>query len=564
VSIFAFGTAPLGVENPAPLPVAAPLSAFQPAWQDTVLLVEIAATDGLETTTGGPLVFGALPLGVPPGGLTAAGAITYRWSDRDWTGRPDDGERPNMHFEGRLAGQVTVDRSIPVSPAAPRRAAMAVADLAIDNADGALDAATFALGVDGRAAEITFLRSRGDAFPSRTRILAGTGLDWRAGALWARLRLRDAAAGLEQPMLGVYGGTGGADGGADLAGKAVMEVWGQVRGVAPQLCDPARLIYRVHARDILALDAVEVRGAPVTAGTPRASYAALEGAAPTAGTYDWAITAQGSFFRLGSNPDGRVTFDARGDASGAGHTATVPGMLRRVLARSGVAAPVSAAAFDAAEAVAPGVAGCVFGMDGGQVTFGQACERLAAGGGLWWGDAGDGFLACGRLGAPTGLPPALVDEGALLADPSPLDAPRPAWRVTARHRPRWVPLSEAETVAPPTITRERRADLAQPYRAVSAADASRLSRHALAEDVVLETLFDNEADALALAENALLLLAPGRGMWTVPVGLAGHGLALGSEARVRSGRIGLGGEGRDCRVVGHAQSGRRVDLVVFG
>ncbi len=214
--------------------------------------------------------------------------------------------------------------------------------------------------------------------------------------------------------------------------------------------------------------------------------------------------------------------------------------------------------------MAPGDAGCVFGMDGGQVTFGQACERLAAGGGLWWGDAGDGFLGAGRLGAPTGLPPVLVDEGALLADPAPLDVPRPAWRVTVRYRPRWVPLTEQETVPPPAITRERRAELAQPYRAVSASDASRLSRHALAEDVVLETLFDAEADALALAENTLLLLAPGRGLWTVPVGLAGHGLALGSEARVRSGRIGLGGEGRDCRVVGHAQTGRRVDLVVFG
>jgi hypothetical protein len=54
----------------------------------------------------------------------------------------------------------------------------------------------------------------------------------------------------------VYAGTGGVDGGADLAGKRKPLCFGNPRNVSPVLLVPSLLIYQVHDGSVAGIDNV--------------------------------------------------------------------------------------------------------------------------------------------------------------------------------------------------------------------------------------------------------------------------------------------------------------------
>lgn len=548
------GAAILGAMGAIPAPPSFDLLApNQPSVSDTVLLIEAVATDGAVSVTRTPEILGASVLGVSPVTITG-GTVALDWSDRDWTSLPSDA-RPNLHFAGRAA-DVTIDRALPLRPDGARRVAAAIGEISLSNADGRLDATARALAVDGQSLTISLLRSRASAYADRRVIFSGVGADWRADARALRLRARDLTYSLDGPMLGTYGGTGGADGSADLKGKPIPEAWGLCRNLAPvALGDGGTQIYQIHARQLQAITAVYVRGAPITVGTQRASYSTLAAASTLAGTYDWAITATGSYLRLGSAVDGTVTADVQGDAS-AGYAGTLPAMMRGILTRGG--ASLSAAGFANLDAICPGAAGLYLSE---QLTFAEALTRLAAGGALWWGDDGTGRITANRVAAPNGSSGLLIDQTVILDEIEVLDAPAIAWRVTVGYRPNWTPLAGADLVS--SLTAARRLELTQARRSVAVSDAARRGRHAQALDLTLETLFDDEAEATGVAQNMLSLMRPGLSLFRVPCNAFGLGLALGSQARLVWPRYGLA-DGLDVRVVGQSIRGRRADLLVIG
>ncbi len=525
----------------------------QPSISDAVLLVEARGTDGSLTVTSRPEILGASILAASPVTVTG-GTVPLDWSDRDWTSLPSD-TRPNIHFAGRAA-DVTIDRALPLRPDGARRVAVAVGDLGLSNGDGALDATARALAVDGQPVTLSLLRSRAAPYAERRVIFRGIGADWRPEARSLRFRMRDLSYTLDVPMLGTYGGTGGADGNADLKGKPIPEAWGICRGIAPlALGDGGTQIYQLHARQVQGILAVYVRGAPIAAGTQRASYAALASASTAGGTYDWVITATGSYIRLGSNVDGTVTADVQGDASD-GYASTIPAMMRDILTRAGT--PYSAAGFANLDAICPGTAGLYLRE---QVTFAEALTRLAAGGALWWGDDGTGVITGNRVAAPFGNSGLLLDQTVIVADVEPLEPPAIAWRVTAGYRPNWTPLSGADLVS--TLTDARRLELTEARRSVVAVDAARRGRNSQALDIKIETLLDNELEAQGVAQNVLALMRPGLGLFRVPCNAFGLGIPLGAQARLVWPRYGLSA-GLDVRVVGQTIRGRRADLLVIG
>lgn len=527
------------------------LAPDQPSTSDAVLLVEATATDGSVTVTPMSEILGDAIMG---DGLAsvAGGTVALDWSDRDWTSLPTD-TRPNVHFAGR-AGDVTLDRALPLRPDGARRVAVAISDIGLDNGDGALDGASRLLAVDGQPLTLSLLRNRASAYADRRVIFRGIGADWRADARNLRLRARDLSYALDVPMLGTYGGTGGADGNADLKGKPIAEAWGLCRNIAlTPLGDGGLQAYQVHARAVQAITGVYVRGAPITAGTLRASYAALAAASVAPGTYDWTITAAGTFIRLGSAVDGTVTADVLGDTGAAN---TIPAIMRAILTRAG--ASWSAAGFANLDAICPGTAGRHLAE---QITFADALTRLAAGGVLWWGDDGTGVITGNRVAAPFGNSGILLDETVIVADVEPLDAPAIAWRVTAGYRPNWSPLNGADLVS--TLTDARRLELTEARRSVAVSEPARRGRNAQALDIIIETLLDDEAEAQGVAQNVLSLMRPGLNLWRVPCNAYGLGLALGQQSRLIWPRYGLS-QGVDVRVVGQTIRGRRADLLVIG
>lgn len=531
----------------------------QPAVTDAVILLEAQATDGEFTVTEGGDAVSDFGVSAPSLAI-AGGAVTFRLSDRDWTSAPGD-TLPSAHFEGRLGG-FSIDHALPLRPDGARRVSAAIANLTIDNADGAWDGPARDLAVDGQPLVVSLLRHRSAAYADRVTMFRGLGLDWVPDGATNRLRLRarDLTYVLDRPMLPLYGGTGGADGGADLAGKPIPEIWGLCRGVSLVLEDAALLIYRVHARDVQAIAAVEVRGQPITAGTMRLSRAVMAVTTPTAGTWDWTITTDGSWVRLGSSPDGSVTADVQGDAS-AGYSSTLAGIMARILDRAGVAHDASA--FAAGEAAAPGAAGIAFGADEAQVTYAEALSRLAGGGAFWWGDSGAGLVTMGRVALAQDAGGLLVDQTVIVDEVVPLDPLAVAWRVTVRYRRNWTPLSGTDIVSAPAITEARRLELQQPSRSVAVAEPQRRARNTQALDLVVDSLLDVESDAHGLGLNILSLLRAGPMLYRVPLGLAGHAIPLGAQVRLAWPRYGLAA-GRDVRVVGRTLLGSRVNLLVLG
>ncbi|HEV7455907.1 MAG TPA: hypothetical protein VGN96_03960 [Roseococcus sp.] len=553
----ALGRETLGTMARGALPGPALLAADSATVFDGVLLAEVMASDRVPSVVPSPWpALGKQPLGVKRGRVVG-GDIRLRWSDVDWTSQPDDAALPNTHFPGRL-GEWSLERAIPLTPGAERRVALSVAALGVMNADGRGDAFADTLAVDGYPVRVSLLPSRAATYGQARTLFDGVGVGWRTQGETLRLLARDAAYRLSVPMLGLYGGVGGPEGTAALAGQPIMEIYGTVRTVTPQLVDPARLIYRIHARQADALLAVYDAGAPVTAGVDRGGYGALEGTAPAAGFYDWALTSTGSFFRLGSAPSGEVLFDARGDVQGGVFASSLPAIMRRILTRFD--ATISAAAWDSAEVWAPGAAGIVLAD---LVSVGEAVSRVAAGGALYWGDDGTGVITLGRLAIPSPAPGLLFDVRNITGEVEELDPAPVYWRVRAGWRRNWTTLTATDLVAPPTITEARRLELTQPQRVVAVADAPRRQQYRQAEELILDTLYDDEASAVGLAENLLDLYAPGRRVYRVPTGVGGYGAPLGQTVRLDWPRLGLNG-GRNARVLGQVARGSRVDLLVVG
>lgn len=549
-----FGTLGFAAGDPIAMPALDLARAAENLLPQAVTLIELTATTGTLALIPGEEAFGVAGFSAP-GDVLRGGVVPIDVSDAGWTSLPGDA-RPNLYFAGR-ADQVTIERSLPLLPGAARRVASALSEVTIANADGAYDGVDRAVAVDGRPVTVKLLAHPSRPYAEARPIFTGLGRGWRADATTLRLQAVSLGYALDQPMLGLYAGTGGAEGGAELKDKPIQEVWGLCRNVPGQLVDPARLIYRLHARQVQAIDAAYESGGVITPGILRASYAAMEASGPTPGTWDRVNDATGAYVRLGSSPVGPVTFDLRGDAS-AGATLTLPGMMRRIATRGG--GVVSAPSFDAMELQSPGPAGLLLAE---QTSFADALSALAAGGAFWWGDDGTGAIGVSRLGEPQAEGATAIGPDVILAEVEPMDPPPVIWRVVVRYRRNWQPLTITEILPPPTVAETRRQELSEASRSVTLAEPARRERHANAMEMTVDSLLDVEADALSLAANLMALYAPGRGLWRVPLGAAGHGLTLGQNVLLTWPRLGLR-DGRAGRVVAQAARGRDCAVMVYG
>ncbi|MGR0183218.1 hypothetical protein [Azospirillum aestuarii] len=556
------GTVPWGVRGFAALPSPASFTAAtQDSVCDAVFLVEAQpATGATAVVERKPLTWGTFAWGTLPYPQPAPPSLRLDWSDRDWTSRPDD-DRPNVHFEGRCEAP-QFDRSIPIVPGSGR-AAVSIGELVAVNADGIYDSYPDAYAIDATPVRVAVLPKRSSRYSEAATVFQGQGLDWWAdGSL--HVRMRDAGYLLDVPLLALYGGTGGADGGAELAGKPIRQTYGLCRGVSGDLVSSSLLIYRCHDRLMQAVDAVYIKGAPVTwNGTTYSSYAALAAASVASGQYAKWLGSDGSGWRLGTGPDGTPTADVRGDAVG-GYVSDTAGVIRRLLERGVPTTSLMLSSFASMAAYLPGVIGYHVSS---QKDISAAATEVAVAAAAWWGDAGDGLLSVGRLAAPVGGGLAFGEEQ-ILAEPEPMalpDAIGPCvWRVEAGYRRNWTPLSGTDIAPVPTIpTEERRQELAGQSRRVPVALAERQVKSPLAKPLTLETLFDAEADAATLCNNLLTLYAAGRRYYRVPVGMSGYLPRLGDTISVTWPRWGLAG-GKALRVVGQRAQGRRVDLLCFG
>lgn len=543
--------------------------------KDLCYLVEADSYEGVgESPPYLPSPLGTVPLAALPFGFSPDIVVTHRWSDRGYLTHADD--TPALTpYPGRALVPLALDRSIPLTPEEAARSGLGVGEIAIAARDGGADqAATFA--IDGRPVRVKIGDRAGPLSAFRT-IFNGRGVAWRPTADALQIEVRDNTFRLETALADLYAGSGGAAGTVENKDRPIPQCYGDCFDVAPVLLNTL-LIYQFHDRLANAVNACYVRGAAIVdSGFAAASYAALAaattgppggGADIEEGEYGVALTATGSYIRLGSQPDGPVTLDVEGDAHAAsgGYIATPVAIARRLLLdRGGLdTADIDEDAITAAIAAVPGVAGIYF-TDPVQVD--QAVSAVCAGAFLFWQQRRDGRIFIGRLEEPAASADFELGVLDLLEEPERLPLPEiiePCnWRRRVGYARCWTPQTQNLAGA---LSADRVQFLAEPFRVASSADTTRRLRNQLAKDPPpIGSIFRDEADAEDLAALMIALYTPARIALQVVVPARLHTVDLDQTARLTFPRYGLAA-GRNFRVV-HVEDrcdARAMTLTLFG
>lgn len=512
----------------------------------------------------------ALPMGVAPmcvitDNSALAGLVSLFYSDTGYIS-PSYGANADIWFEGRVTQPLRMTWMLPVVPEADRRVALEVTGLELINADGAMDTLVDRFDIAGRACTVLFgLKSY--AFPDFTPIWSGRALRWSRDLSKLTIDARDSGYLLDVPLqTAFYDGSGGLNGTSALTNKPRPMCFGKCRNVTPQAVDPVNLVYQVHTRTIAGVDAVYDKGVALASTADYASYAALTAAVLAGGTYATCL-AQG-LVRLGSAPAGGVTMDVRGDAQG-GYVSTTAAIARRLLTDfAGVsAAALDTAAFAIFDTAVPGVIGWCQGSDQ-TIQVSDALSQLMGHCSAWWGALTDGRFTIGRVEAPSESGLTEEFQAYDIVDVEIIDPPDgampPRFRQRVGYQRNWTVQQPSELAG--GVTAANVLALGQAYLVSVQANNNTQSDFLLAQDPpVLESLFDQAADAAAEATRLIGLLGVMRQAVRVRVTAVGHRIPRGSCVAVNAPRIN-GGNRWLARYIGADidAGSREIDLILWG
>ncbi len=251
---------------------------------------------------------------------------TVRISSRNFATAASD-DPPLEPFDTRLERTYNARCEIPLDTVLPGAALPSFGEIGIVNSDGQVDNLAGYIW-SGRRLE---LLAGLDTDPNQPlsqfgAILTGTAEQIVADTHRLTVQWRGLERLLQRPIqANLYAGTGGLEGDAELAGKPKPLAFGIARQVEPVLVDAVNRIYQYHDGEAEEVIVVRDRGVALTSDGDMADVTAWT---PVAGHYVTDL-ARG-LLRLGSKPDGKVTIDVKGDASG-GYVETAAGIVRRVL-----------------------------------------------------------------------------------------------------------------------------------------------------------------------------------------------------------------------------------------
>lgn len=538
-----------------------------------VWLVEIGAQ--ADTAGSGPAPVGLIPFGMTPfaapdrpaGGIAGGGATTpvVRVSDRGWIGEPDDALAPNTPYSPRLTEPPALEASLPLYPDAARRLALTAGEVRLLNGDGALDTLAGDWSIGGQPVVLRqgpHTRPRHAPLASFVEIATLRAAGAAAGTSRLAIPLRPAAADLEVPACATYGGTGGIEGDASLAGQFKPALYGRKHNVEPVMISASYLVFHLHAGPIQALLAVRDRGVALTDAGDLANWSALIGASVAPGSFK-TCRALG-LVRVGTTPSG-LTVDAEGDndASTGGYNAgSAPGIAQKLLQGPGNIASADGNRF----AWPVGEAG--LWLRGGSVA--AALDTLAAGVFGWWGTDAQGVYYGGQLLAPEAQAPGLVIEPWMLAAPPEEIGPAraPWWRVRVGYD--GLGRIQADEQLAGAVSAADRARWGQAWRVATAADTGIFATYPTAADgPEIVSVLAGQADAQSLADQCLALFGRPRRLFQARVragagGFAWPTMALGACVALRWPQHRALAAGRPLVVQGVSTRGDATTLTLWG
>ncbi len=511
-----------------------------------ILEVDAFALASVEARSGAfaDAAFGELGFGDAEAG-GAPGVSTLRFSSHGYTSHASDTPARTWH-DGRIAADPAIERSI-AGRTGMAGLARASAQVALVNTDGGLDTLMRDYALDGRRARL-LLGDPDGPLADFGVVFTGVVESAPVGLKRATFQLSDGLARLDVPLNDtVYAGTGGDEGGADLAGKPKPVAHGAVFNVAAPLVDAAGLVYQVHDGAIQDVPAAYDRGVELT----------QVGGAPAGGEYS-VDTATG-LVTLGATPDGTVTFDVEGDAPAAGYVERTADIAQRLLAIAGLASgEIEPLSFGRLNSDAGASVGQWTGAE--PATVGERLGELLAGVGAFGGFNRHGAFEVGVLKAAAGAPVLELAADEILdleREPAPEPVAPRVWRTLVGWQKNYTVQSDLAA----GVTDARRTFAAEAFRVAESSDAAIRSRHLLAREYgPVPALYAEEADAQAEALRLFELWSGQRAFFRVVTGWRALVADIGRVVKITHPRHGLA-LGRSGVVLRHAVSAGRVEIL---
>ena len=451
-----------------------------------------------------------------------------------------------VQFETRLFGSISR-----IQPAE----SPTTGDIGID-ISAALDDGLCDYFVDGRDLAVK-LGFDGFTFGQHQPVFVGTAEFARWDLRRYSIALRDASSKVDRLLqTNRYAGTGGLEGGDDIKGVVKPKWYGACFNVPGRMVDRANLVVDFHDGEMDSIDVLYDKAEEWPIDSDVADETALYAWTPVSGH---AITCNAiGKARLGSVPLGSVTADGTGDATG-GYVDTAADIARRILqAQGGLAdSALDVAAFSQLAIDQPARVG-VFIADEARM---MDVVRQVLGSIFGWATfTRTGLISVGRFEIAT--PVDEITEADIVSIQA-LAPELPSWRRSLGYRRSWLKQdADAVSVA---ATAARKDFVGQEFRRAPWEDATILVPHPLAEDVSIDTLLVDEADAQDEADRQGALCGPLRPPYQVVLKDKQFRRRLGETVTLTHPRFGLSG-GRDCVIVrlGENTTTQRTTLELWG
>lgn len=343
-----------------------------------------------------------------------------------------------------------------------------------------------------------------------------------------------------------YLGTGGAEGGADLANKPKPMSFGSLFNIEPILVDSFNLVYQFHDGSALAVDKLRDAGIELINDGDVANI--ITAPAPAAGHYITQLS--GGYIKLGATPAGRITADVRGDNAG-GFVSAAPHIVERIVkTRLGIHSlsdsEVDSGALNILAEVTPGATG-VFITE--PIAASQVVDQLIFPLGAYWTFSRIGLLTVGEIKAPTDSTDDLNLDNIEQEGMSLESNVAPAWRISVGYKPSWT-LQGADELAGAT-TDETRDFVSQAFRYVTFEDTAIRAKNIDSRERVINTYLTTKDDADALLARLVQIYSVRRKVYEVTTYRTIFRVSLGDAVNLTYDRFGLN-SGKNFLVVGEA------------
>jgi hypothetical protein len=487
----------------------------------------------------------------------------------------DTDRLPNQQFLGTFSGDLRIDRSIGTGNVGYGGFASSISELSLINADGEYDDVVAGWSINGQPISVTVGEMLGrdvvgpyDQFEVVASLM---GERFQVSRRSLIIETRDLTIPLNKTVqTGVYSGTGGLEGDADIAGKRRPFGDGIVFNAAPQLVLASELLYQFNGEAVASVLAVKDGGAGLTFYADYASAAALRADALNipGGSYGTSI-AEG-YFLLGALPAKGITVDF------VGLRLTTADIIRNVALNSAELQDqdINDATFEEVNILQPAEIGYYLDANSSE-TCAEMFSRLMEGIGGWWGMSTMGRLQIRLMLAPdadeslasyntTGT---LIELDRIRL-PDTVDPPPHRCRVAYARN--WTIMSAGDLAGVIAETDPALAAyLGEPYKLAVTSDADSaaiLGRFPFAPDPnPIESYFANVGDAQAEADRLLLLYSSGMSAYRFVAKNALFLHQIGDVVEITDSRLGLE-EGRAVRLVAisDALSTMTTEMVGFG